>query len=143
MTAGGRLARKGSVRSSRVRRDASVIASELDSLLDPAALAGSGRALLDVEDRRQFYPAVHYRPARTFRGWARLGLVAPQSNRSSRARSAMTGPISFRAPEATLVCVRRHQRREVLHALKKTGGRGGRQRRPRRNVFSSVSCRRR
>lgn len=41
-------------------------------------------------------------------------------------------------PSRVAVCVRREQRREVLHALRRTGG-GGRKRR-RYNEWSNISC---
>lgn len=43
------------------------------------------------------------------------------------------------APRSVLVCVRRRQRKEVLHAYRKTGTRG--QARPRRSSRSEVICR--
>lgn len=126
-------------RSSPGERDASDIANL--GLLDGLPFAGSVAPLLEVEDRRQFTPAV-YRPARTFRGWARLGLSgSARPNRVKPARVDL-GRVSFSAPGSTVICVRRSRRREVLHALRKTGrGSGGG--RKRRNEFSSVSCRRR
>lgn len=45
----------------------------------------------------------------------------------------------FADPSSVLVCVRRGQRREVLHALRKTGRRG--KKGPyRRNLWSGVHC---
>lgn len=46
--------------------------------------------------------------------------------------------LAFSAPDKALVCVRRNIRKEVLHALNKTGKRG--QKRPRRSWTSSYSC---
>lgn len=49
-----------------------------------------------------------------------------------------TSRIAFSSPRRILICVRRGIRKQVLHALKKTGKRG--QRRPRFNAFSRISC---
>lgn len=48
--------------------------------------------------------------------------------------------VSFRVPEAVLICVRRKRRKEVIHALGVAGARG--LRKPRRSEFSEISCRR-
>lgn len=48
--------------------------------------------------------------------------------------------VGFHAPWQVIICVRRKRRREVLHALNKTGAGKGRQRRPVRNTFSEVRC---
>lgn len=53
-------------------------------------------------------------------------------------RSSIPKAIGFTEPKAVALCVRRHQRREVLHALKKTGRHGARH--TRRNKWSDVSC---
>jgi len=64
---------------------------------------------------------------------------------ASRVISAATGyrnplrVLRFRWPLRLLVCARRRQRREVLHALQRTGkGSGGGRRR--RNFYSEVFC---
>lgn len=46
--------------------------------------------------------------------------------------------VKFTAPKETLICVRRHRRKEVLHALKKTG-KGG-QKKPRRTPWRDYQC---
>ena len=48
--------------------------------------------------------------------------------------------LSFRGPKSTLVCVRRNERREVLHAKGVAGGRVSSRRR--RNENSEIICRR-
>lgn len=121
-------------------RDTFAIANQ--GLLRQGTLRDPVADLQQFEDRRSFYPGV-YRPARTFRSRAHLALGRPPVKRGRVRRvPQLDAPISFGVPKQTLICVRRSQRREVLHALKKTGGRGGRQRRPRRSLFSSISCRR-
>lgn len=102
------------------------------------------------EDRRQWHPEGVYRPARSFsRSFHRLRVVSdrrePVRSRKARnflqeMRSSVPVRVGFQSPDGVLVCVRRKQRREVLHALRKTG-RGG-QRRPVWNWYSRISCRR-
>lgn len=87
----------------------------------------------DVEDRRQYHPAGHHRPASSPRK-----AVAPSS---IDARSAMSPghPLRvFNAPSHVAICVRRKVRDEVLHALGKTGKGSGRPRR--RTQWSKVKC---
>jgi len=48
--------------------------------------------------------------------------------------------IGFQYPWQVMICVRRKRRKEVLHALKKTGGRGAPHKKPRRNYWSEVRC---
>lgn len=100
--------------------------------LRPAPLTYS-IPLTVIEDRRQFHPS----PGRSPR------LVTGAANHTLKAKTtrAFIPPtqVMFDAPSKVLVCVRRKVRRGVLHALKKTG-KGG-MRKPRRNFWSSVSCR--
>lgn len=122
-------------RSSRVRRGAVDTASRrlLDPVFEPLEL---DRPLVEVEDRRTSFPAV-YRPAKRFVGYARLSMPAVVPPRSRRRFSHV---VKFQDPSGVLICVRRKVRREVLHAK---GRAGGRVRRPRRNEWSNISCRRR
>ena len=106
------------------------------------------------EDRRRWHPEGKYAPARSFsRSRHRLKVgEAPEtvrrsgqtSRRDTRYAPKLRYPsatIGFTAPSSVLVCVRRNMRRQVLHALRKTGKVG--QRRPRRSWYSSISCKRR
>lgn len=121
-----------------VQRDATAIASDVRSLLDLEAPSPvRSRPLLEIEDRRTFSP-VTFRPPATVR--RPYFLVTPDPRRGFRRSSKFSPVVGFDRPEAVLVCVRRHRRREVLFAAKKAG-RGG-MRRPRRGPFSSISCRR-
>lgn len=91
------------------------------------------RRLLDFEDRRSFHPARTNRPVVSRVGRSRIGV----------ARSLLPdvpAAVRFVNPRNVIVCVRRKMRKEVLHALKKTGGRGGKNRRPRRNSLSNIHC---
>lgn len=135
MTPGGALAKSKS--KSTVRRDTSDIARR--SLLDLSAPLRSGRELLPLEDRRQFYPGV-FKPASRLDRGKRAFLTMPGSTKKSvRIRSKFSHIVKFEAPQSVLVCVRRHRRREVLFAK---GKGGGGKRPPRRNAFSDISCRR-
>jgi len=72
--------------------------------------------------------------------------ITQPSGRSPRV-AAVSRPVKLQNPEGANprdpieVCVQRHQRKEVLHALKKTG-KGG-QRRPTFTLESFIRCRRR
>lgn len=100
----------------------------------------------EIEDRRQYHPEGVARPARSF-SIPRHRLAIPKKNvRSVRGDSryvpsfdGLTHEIGFRVPRKVLICVRRRIRKQVLHAFRKTGKAG--QRKPRRNFYSSVSCR--
>jgi len=107
--------------------------------------------LREVEDRRAWYPsdvapATGYSPARTFSGRpARLRVQTPVRRSEARFRplvrlSYPSARIGFQEPRDVVICVRRSRRREVLHALGVAGSRG--LRRPRRNAFSAITCRR-
>lgn len=109
-----------------------------------------------VEDRRTYYPE-RARPARTLTG-ARHRLRAPGITPTGPLRHLIgpTGAFSgqvvsgdprpldvpssvrFEAPDGVILCRRRSARRQVLHALGVAGRRGLAA--PRRNEFSSVSC---
>lgn len=93
----------------------------------------------DVEDRRRFHPDDYFQSWHETDG--RMGgplQVARPSKILKRAMRYMSSQVQFAAPEKTIVCVRRKARKEVLHALKKTG-RGG-NKPPKRNWLSDVKC---
>lgn len=99
---------------------------DLDRLAPPANL-----------DRRVHHPLGEYRPAVAFSGHpVRTNVVRPSKFKSNL---YVSPKVRFAVPKKTLICVRRAERKEVLHALKKVGrGRGGG--RKRRNWFSEVTC---
>lgn len=80
-----------------------------------------------LADRRRSHPDRHSAPPTT-RGPNRLANTLTQK---------LNGRLRFEAPRNVLVCVRRKQRREVLHALRRTG-KGSRSRRM--TINSSISC---
>lgn len=98
------------------------------------SLPSLSRPLTVYEDRRRFHPAGKMRPVIALpRAAARLTVV-DYPGRPGRQTKA---PVRFNAPKRVPLCVRREQRKEVLHA---TGKAGGRVRPPRRNQFSDISC---
>lgn len=101
-------------------------------------------SLREIEDRREYHPERENRPARGF-VYPRHRLVVPVvAQQPSRFPDTFTPTVpvgvAFKAPRQVAICVRRKQRREVLHAIGKTG-RGSRfHRAPRRNIYSEVHC---
>jgi len=102
--------------------------------------------LQNFEDRRRWHPLGIAAPAKSFSS-PRHRLVLTESLGQSSVKklnrnpfASLSSKISFKAPGSVLVCVRRRQRREVLHALRKAGKTG--QKRPRRSEYSSISCKR-
>lgn len=107
--------------------------------LDPrrAWLRDSAIVLRDVDDRRRFHPAGPFlRPAVSIR------------NRSDTRMSVKRGlrrmawhAVGFAVPDFVITCIRRKQRKEVLHAINFGGGGGGSVR-PyrRRNALSNIYC---
>lgn len=91
-----------------------------------------------VEDRRTYHPLEFFRPARTWSG-GDAPPVTPKLTPRNKPRPFLAHGLKFSAPADVLVCVRRQQRKEVLHALRKTGrGKGGG--RKRRNWWSRIGC---
>lgn len=119
-------------------RDASRIANEWDRL-DPLSLAfpslSPPNALVrsipaGIEDHRE------WRPDRTAGRTYRL-----YSSRPARRSLRVGGPFfRFSSPAHTLVCVRRHRRREVLHALRRVGRGAGTRRVRRWSIGSHYRC---
>lgn len=92
--------------------------------------------LRELEDRRQWNPTrTIARPQSIRRSDARVTL------RSPRAKILQTKtPLGFNVPDRVALCVRRETRREVLHA-KRIAGKSG-LKKPKRNFWSSISCKR-
>lgn len=136
----------------RRTRDTNVIAN-LDTMLlrsstpkfyrpEPAIFVAPQSPLQELEDRREFSPEI-FRPARAFRRSA-TQLVVPNVNKErERNRPFVNIPASvgFNNPRLVAICVRRKRRREVLHALGRTGRRKWKSRRvPRWSEWSYVRC---
>lgn len=101
-------------------------------------------SLRAIEDRREFHPEREQRPARGFVYPRHRLVVSVPRQEPSRLPDTFTPTVpvgvAFRAPRQVAICVRRKQRREVLHALGKTGRGSRHHRAPRRNVYSEVHC---
>lgn len=115
------------------------------SLVRLPRLAVSPVNLALFEDRRSFHPAGPYRPAFSLpRSAARVvgstGITRSALN-GAKARTLSPHTLTFQAPDRVVLCVRRKRRKEVLFA-KGVGGSKKRQRKPRRNYWSSISCKR-
>lgn len=102
----------------------------------PSVSTRSGRRLLAVEDRRLRPQG----PVRTVRGSIPSVVVKRAAGRVKRSSGPLlSSQLMFRPSAHTIVCIRRQTRKEVMHATGKAGRKG--QRRPRRNEWSSISCR--
>lgn len=106
----------------------------------------AARVLSLLEDNRQFnFELEDVRPPAVFPDSLPARIVAddalPQLDRRSRSARSTTWPsptVAFTEPTNVVACARRQQRKEVLHAKRKTGRSG--QRRPRFNRWSDVRC---
>lgn len=115
--------------------------------LSPSRLAPLSRVrvtpvdLRIFEDRRTLPAPFRFAPPAALRRPAVRVFDKPKRFKTTpRLRALHTpGTLSFAAPDKVLVCVRRRRRKEVLFAKNKAGKRG--QRKPRRNYWSSISCR--
>lgn len=94
--------------------------------------------LAEITDRRLYHPAGPRRPAVRYGGLPH-SLRIPARARPNRSFTFPPTQVGFRTPKSVIICVRRKRRTEVLHALGKTGA-GVKKRRPRRNWYSSISC---
>lgn len=153
------LTRKTQVQPMRKRRSNKKNPVERDNTFHPPiAKRRLLRQNLQVyEDRRFHYPS----PVRPVFAEPRYAsrLVIPDVSFSDRLKQlrhlnrnngsksyrentiSLTPRIAFAEPKRVAVCVRRHRRREVLHALGIAGGKGaGLHRKRRRNEWSDVSC---
>lgn len=121
----------------RRERDAAAIASDLDLLAPvsvPAVLLVSVDPVIsvpdvvlpEIEDNRLWTPSP---PG---------GQVLRAPRATGGMSAALVDGVRFASPDTVLVCARRHRRREVLFALRKTG-KGARSKR-RRNSYSNTRC---
>lgn len=104
----------------------SVIALD-DTYIDPSEYR-------EVEDRRQ------YHPARQSRGFS--STVAKKINVKPITASLFSPEVkyAFAPMKYAMVCVRRHMRAQVLHALNKTGKGSRFNKKPRRSETSKIRC---
>lgn len=135
-------------------RDASVIASDRPrgpSIPSHRALAHHSlpnlnyqprdpvAALSEIEDRRIFTPDPDP-PVKSSRRWHSRLSAKPKQNARPSGRSFTLQPAiqAFKAPTYIALCIRRGIRKEVLHALGKTG-KGSRSPK-KRSSFSNIWC---
>lgn len=95
--------------------------------------------LSEIADFRSLRSVLPPTPFTTTRKVARLvPTTRTVSHKKARAAKTPFSAVAFEQPHNTLVCIRRSRRKEILHALKKTGRKG--QKRPRRSAFSDIHC---
>lgn len=99
--------------------------------------------LREIEDRRLFHPGSKapgtLSSQRTrLRTYPRTSQARGRPYEPFKAFQTVPHRIGFSRPRDVLVCVRRKARREVLHALGRTGGR---MRPPRFTEYSTIHCR--
>lgn len=86
-------------------------------------------------DRRRYKADYTVAPASPNRNASRV--VVDKFGKSVRAQTK--APLRFNIPNLVTICAKRALRKEVLHALGKTGRRGFRKK-PRRNFWSAIVC---
>lgn len=99
------------------------------------------------EDRRVFHPLNTFANPITIGPRDSARVVVRDLNKARKQPGYKTprqtkGILTFAAPDKVVLCVRRQRRKEVLHAIRKTGSGAGRQKKPKRNYWSKISCRR-
>ena len=128
-------------RNHRIISRAPVVRSGLlpDRMVSRVVVSPSRPSLLGlIEDRRTWYPGPAYlRPALSIGPRAARRLVA-KSSKNAALRNDISARIGFDVPKRVVVCVRRKQRKEVLHAKGVAGSRVSRRRR--RSNWSDVDC---
>lgn len=92
--------------------------------------------LTEVDDARTFSPEIA-RPARSILSRSATQLVAPRKAQRVHGRTTVPHAVGFARPREVVICVRRKERREVIHALRKNG-RGGK--RARWSEWSHINC---
>ncbi|QXP44185.1 MAG: hypothetical protein [Arizlama microvirus] len=132
-------------RSNTVRREISTISNRrLSGPIRRSRPAFKLSPLREIEDRRDYHPEGPARPARSLSSARHRLVMTPQPQLPSRLPDTFTPTIpvgvSFEAPRRVAICVRRKQRREVLHALGKTGRGSRHHRKPRKSYYSEVNC---
>lgn len=124
--------------SSKARRVTSSNANRrLPSLSNSPRQLDLEAYLNEIDDRRTFHPAGPARNAVSFHSSTHTLVIPPTTQHPTRSVDVPAG-VAFQAPHDVLICVRRKQRKEVLHATKKAGKSG--QKRPRRNYYSEILC---
>lgn len=131
------MARKRSVAGKRGDIYTSTPHQVLSDLLDGAPID----SLSSISDGRVWDPQTVFTP----RGPLRPSrLLSGQPSRLQVPRTSPWSPlpsgVAFQQPKQVIACIRRKQRRGVLHALRKTGKGSGYGKKP-RNLWSNIRCR--
>lgn len=132
----------------RSQRDTNVSTPDLsldDSLLGPLSplLDDASSPLNEVSDGRYWHPDPAHRANKLDGSYAtKLELVdrppTPLQKRYGyRPHNQTKAILAFADPQSVVHCIRRKTRKEVLFALKRTGGAGGKRR---RHWHSNVRC---
>lgn len=95
-------------------------------------------ALQLIEDRRVFHPEGAFRPPLSISIPRKSRLVVRKAHFAKSRISTMPSTLGFRVPKRVALCVRRKERREVIHAKRLT--RRGAGSKKRRNYWSAISC---
>lgn len=107
--------------------------NRVTAMLEAVRLLQATTPLMQIEDRRQWHPQGAWRPAKSLNRANHL-LRLPKGKRG------LPSSVSFEEAHRVAVCVRRKKRREVLHALRRTGRPGRKTKAPVRNWLSSIHC---
>ena len=89
-----------------------------------------------IQDNRTWHPAGSFRPAVSIGGRSALRHVV--KSKPNALRNDISARIGYAVPDKVVKCIRRKQRKEVLHAKGVAGSRVSRRRR--RDRWSDVDC---
>lgn len=133
---GGKVARKHRKRDDRDTREVSTPSLAPQKLREKTLKYRLNEIIRSLEDRRRFTPEIA-RPARAlYRSSTRL-VPYENRNRKQQTKSWPSNRIAFAVPQHVAVCVRRKERREILFAH----GKGGGKVKPGRwSEFSDITC---
>lgn len=106
----------------------------------PPSFLGSS-PILNLSDRRLYHPEGFFRPAIAQPKVAARIIGGPGKSQAGRKLHSLSHEkLTFAVPDKVAICVRRKRRKEVMFAKNKAGKSG--QKRPKRNYWSSISCKR-
>lgn len=137
------MARKRNRTNNPPRRDAPRIANR--RLFEETFYPRSLSRLTLIEDRRNYYPDAYTRPAHMLSTPRHRLVLKPNVVKARPSPSVLyrapTLPVgvAFQTPKRVSICIRRQRRKEVIHALGKSG-RGVSRKKPRRSEYSDITC---
>lgn len=95
--------------------------------------------LTRYQDFRKFFPRRIDNVSRNIDTTrSRIALASVRTFSPHKYKPVRSSVFSFSSPSRVIICIRRKIRKEVLHALKKSGKSG--QRNPRRTAYSNIRC---